>query len=138
MACLQALNKTNLSEVATLYQNQWKDFSIEERRQALLFFLKNDKNRKSLLDFIQDGAINKSSLSWPQTVSLLNSSNPEIRPLARLLLEGSQLHADDVWTQYEPCLNMHGKAETGALIFKTNCGTCHQLGNKNGVLTFGP
>lgn len=137
LACLNAFNKTDDLKVAQLYRSQWGDFSIEERQEAIMFFLKNDKNRKLLLDFIQDGSINKSGLSWPQTVSLLNSSNPKIRPLARSLLEGSQLKADEVWTHYEPCLSMDGKAEIGANVFKVNCGICHQLGNKHGI-AFGP
>lgn len=137
MASLKALIAADDFEVAQLFKHKWPLFSIEERREAMLFLLKNDANRLLLLNSIKDNSIQSSSLSWPQTVSLLNSSNPEIRPLARSLLEGSQLKADDVWAHFEPCLSMEGDMQLGADVFKLNCGTCHQLGNEYGI-AFGP
>lgn len=137
LACLAAFSETDTKEVSDFLSAEWGNLSVGERDQAVLIFLKNDSNRIQLLDNIKHGQIHESSLSWPQTVSLLNSSHPQIRPLARSLLTGSQLKADEVWNQFEPALSIAGNIDTGMDIFKLRCGTCHQLGGINGV-AFGP
>ncbi len=137
LACMDALSKTDRVEVSDFLIQEWDNLSIAERNEAVLFFLKTDASRVSLLDNIKNGLIHSSCLSWPQTVSLLNSSHPQVRPLARSLLQGSQLRADDIWNQFEPALSMVGSAVDGTDIFKLRCGICHQRGGENGI-AFGP
>jgi putative heme-binding domain-containing protein len=72
-------------------------------------------------------------LAWGQKVSLLNSSNIEIRQLARSVLKGSQLNADEVWKEYSPSLKLNGNKVQGAKVFKLNCGNCHQVSGQNGT-----
>lgn len=115
----------------------WPDLLIEERNKCIAALLKSDFTRKSLLQAIVDKRINPSSLSWPQTVSLLNSSNHEMRNLARSVLQGNELNANVVWQEYESCLQMKGAATDGAAVFKGSCGSCHQISGKNGT-HFGP
>jgi putative heme-binding domain-containing protein len=117
--------------------SMWPDLLTQERSKCISVFLRSDTSRKALLEAIVNKKINASSLSWPQTVSLLNSANHDIRSLARSVLQGNELNADVVWQEYEACLSMEGVTTAGAEVFKNNCSSCHQIGGKNGT-PFGP
>jgi putative heme-binding domain-containing protein len=100
-------------------------------------FLANDHHRLTLLRAIASGSIQPSSLTWGQTVSLLNSRNPEVRSLAREHLQGNELNADAVWQDYQESLVLHGKVDMGQAVFKQHCGICHQKSGTLGI-AFGP
>ncbi|MCB0667384.1 MAG: c-type cytochrome [Saprospiraceae bacterium] len=134
---LEAMNAISTEMTADFMVSEWSTLVPEERKTGIQIFFKNDENRSVLLQAISEGKIQPSNLTWGQTVSLLNSSNPSIRSLARAHLQGNELNADTVWQTYQECLQLSGQVEQGQEVFRTHCGSCHQKAGKLGV-AFGP
>ena len=86
---------------------------------------------------MENAQIQASTLGWPRTVGLLNSSNDEVRSKARSVLQGNESASDSIWVEYQSVLAMEGTAVNGADIFKQSCSSCHQISGQNGV-PFGP
>lgn len=134
---LQAMNAISPDRASHFLVSEWSGLIPEERKTAIQIFFGNEANRVALMKAIAAGKIQPSILSWGQTVSLLNSSNPSIRSLARAHLQGNELHADTVWQSYQECLQLSGQVDEGREVFRTHCGICHQKAGKLGV-AFGP
>lgn len=126
-------NKKSLESLISL----WPQLHPDERTQAVGVLLHSDEGELLILTSIQSGQIHTSSLSWPETVQLLNSYNDNIRDLARVTLHGNELNADSIWNHYKEALTFTGNSLKGAIVFKKSCGICHQKSGENGV-AFGP
>ena len=137
LTLLDALEHVKTSEGLQFLISIWPSMVPDERAKGLQILLKGDSNRLALLNAIKNNQIHASSLSWSNTVSLLNSSNQTIRKIARNLLQGNDLDADAVWKEYSRSLTLPMDANKGQIAFKKSCSTCHQIRGKNGI-AFGP
>ncbi|MBK8504365.1 MAG: c-type cytochrome [Saprospiraceae bacterium] len=137
LAVLDAIAEMIDSNGTDLLVSLWPGMLPGERQKGVGIFLKDDTSRLVLLNAIEQKKIQTSSLSWSNTVSLLNSANHEVRTQARNLLQGNELKANDTWKQYEKALELSGSSEQGLTVFKNNCAVCHQIRGENGT-AFGP
>ncbi len=137
IAIMQAMQEMSDDKTTNFITAKWPELILNERKEGVQIFLKNDDNRMKLMKAIAEDQIQPSILTWGQTVSLLNSSNPSIRSLARTHLRGNELNADTVWRAFQESLQKSGNIDSGQEIFKKHCGICHQKSGKLGV-SFGP
>ncbi|NND33407.1 MAG: c-type cytochrome, partial [Saprospiraceae bacterium] len=136
-AVLEVLTDAPDKTATDILISVWPNLSPSERNMAVSIFLQNNARRLILLQAISQGQVHSTSLSWSQTVSLLNSADMEVRSLARIHLKGNELNADAVWNEYQRSLDLDGSSEKGATIFQQSCASCHQIRGMDGV-AFGP
>ncbi|XOV93582.1 MAG: PVC-type heme-binding CxxCH protein [Bacteroidota bacterium] len=117
--------------------DHWAQLLPDERVRAVQIFMNSNDGRRLILSSVASGKMQTTSLSWPNTVQLLNSREDDIRSDARRILKGNELGADSIWNQYKAALAIDGNADNGQTVFKQVCGTCHQKGGENGI-AFGP
>ncbi|MCB0688100.1 MAG: c-type cytochrome, partial [Saprospiraceae bacterium] len=134
---LHSMNTLSNSLATHFMVDQWSTFSPEERKTGIQIFFENNENRKVLMTAITEKKIQPSILTWGQTVSLLNSSDPSVRSLARESLHGNELNADTVWQAFQESLKLNGQIDAGREVFIKHCGICHQKSGDLGV-AFGP
>ncbi len=115
----------------------WPQLQPDQRDRGVRILMNNEEGRRLILSSIESGKMQTASLSWPQTVQLLNSREDDIRFQARAILKGNELGADSIWNQYKGALTVSGNGSNGAEVFKQACGICHQKGGENGI-AFGP
>ena len=90
-----------------------------------------------LLDAVQNGTVQTTSISWPNKVSLMNNDDEQVRNRSRKLLAPEIESRENVYKNYQPALTIKGYAAKGLVVYKNVCGTCHQAGGQYGK-NFGP
>lgn len=137
IACILALAQTTGTQECKYLIDIWKDLTPAERDQAVAVFQTNVDRQLTLLEAIGSGLVQSSTLGWSRTVGYLNSSNDQVRELARTVLEGNESISDSLWQDYQNVLTLDGNPIKGASVYERSCGICHQLGGDHGI-SFGP
>ena len=137
LAAVNALEYTSEIKDTEFLLSQWKNLSPNERDKAIDVFRSSEKRQKQLLNAISVGTVQASVLGWRRTVRFLNSSNDEVRNLARSVLEGNETISDSTWLQYQEVLALDGDPVKGAEVFAQSCAMCHQISGQGGV-NYGP
>ena len=135
-AAIIAIGEIEGTDPVEFLIDNWKELTPQARDAAINIFNTNPR-RLLLIEAVENAQIQASTLGWPRTVGLLNSSNDEVRDKARAVLQGNESASDSVWVEYQSVLAMEGSVVNGAAIFKQACSNCHQISGKNGV-PFGP
>jgi len=135
MAALHTLSAIPDQTVTNYVLQVWPTLTPGVRDAALGTFMMNTQRMKSLLDAVESGKINKSSLGWPKSSSLMGQENDTIRNLARALLVDHE--QEKINREYQASLQLTGDGDNGKLVFQQNCGICHQVRGKLGF-KFGP
>ena len=107
------------------------------RDAALNTFLVNPERIELLLDAIEAGEIQKTSLGWSRSVRLMTQGNQDLKNRARSLLASEDGHRQEIVQQYQPSLEREGNPSKGKQVFQQNCAVCHQMGSTIGT-AFGP
>lgn len=115
----------------------WKNLTPNVRDAGMNVFLRSESGMNVLLDAVEDGKVQSSTIGWRRTVELMNNEIVGIRNRARELLSGPLADRDEVIVAYQPALDRMGDMSKGEGIFKRNCSICHQVNGENGV-AFGP
>ncbi|MFC5411793.1 PVC-type heme-binding CxxCH protein [Larkinella bovis] len=142
VAALQAMSSIDDETVSEYVLQQWPVMTPDIREPAIAtFFAGSEKVRPTrtrlLLDAVEKGIIDQSSIGWPRSVGLMASGDKALRDRARVLLTKKDRQRDEVIKQYQAALEMKADAEKGMLVFQQNCALCHQIGGSGGV-SFGP
>jgi putative membrane-bound dehydrogenase-like protein len=130
MAAVRALGQIKGNEVGAFLLKQWKTMTPPIRSAAGDAML-GEKGRVSLmLEAIKNEDLPAWTLSFRQKRGLLMHEDPELRRIARALLEERADERAQVLKRYEAALNLNGDAARGEQVFKNACSKCHV---KNGV-----
>ena len=90
-----------------------------------------------LLDAIEAGRVQASSVGWQRSVSLMAQQNLKLREKARRLLTKSDEDRVNVNKEYQQALTLPGDTGKGKNVFVQNCAICHQIRGSMGI-SFGP
>ncbi len=135
-AAIGALSEIEGTGPCEFLIDNWKELTPQTRDAAINIFNTNQR-RLLLIEAVENAQVQASTIGWPRTVGLLNSSNDEVRDRARSVLQGNESVSDSIWVEYQSVLAMEGTAARGGNIFKQSCSSCHQISDQNGV-PFGP
>ncbi|MEO5998295.1 MAG: c-type cytochrome, partial [Chitinophagaceae bacterium] len=135
LSALKTLGVIPGDEISKYLLQQWPSLGPYSRSTAINTFMDGDPRVKLLLDAVESGAINKSEISWSQSVRL--RSGGEYRDRARTLLTSQDNKRKDVIKQYQSSLELKGDKAKGLSVYQINCGICHQVRGKIGR-SFGP
>ena len=100
------------------------------QRAILAAMLTTPKRMRRLLQAVEDKEIPITQLDVTTTKRLRANRAPNVGGWARRLLANAvPRDRRDVLTMYQPALKQAAKPENGAVVFKKNCATCHQIGD---------
>ncbi|MDQ3536146.1 MAG: c-type cytochrome, partial [Bacteroidota bacterium] len=136
-AAIKSLALTPGTEVSEFLLLRWKSLTPEIRDLGVDVFMKDNARKALLLNGVEQGIVQPSTIGWRRTVALMNDWNDDIRAQARDLLEEKPGAREEIVKKYETALHLKGNAENGNLIFQKSCALCHQMGGKEGN-AFGP
>lgn len=132
---LAALGRFVLPDVADRLLGRWPRLSPQIRSEALGLLLKRPERIRSLLGFMEGGAVQRQELSAAQSEFLRAHKDQGIRERAQRLLGGKATGSrQSVVAAFQPALQLRGATENGRKIFQSRCVTCHKLGNEGNLL----
>jgi putative heme-binding domain-containing protein len=133
-----ALNTLGLipDQTATEYVLQeWEALTPGIRDVSLNIFMNDTARISLLLDAIEEGKIQPTSLGWPPSARLMGLSEDNLRNRARALLTRND--EAQVNEAFQQSLKIQGKSDTGKIIYQQNCALCHQVRGNLGI-AYGP
>jgi putative heme-binding domain-containing protein len=100
------------------------------RSEAADALLADSARTRQLVAALQKGDVQTWALSFWQKRDLIMHDDPEIRALARPLLEQPPEEREKVLKRYEAALDLSGDARRGRKVFDRVCAKCHRLSGK--------
>lgn len=136
LAAIRTMNAVPDETVTSFTLNHWDAFDPALQDAALNNFMGNESRMKILMEALESGKIQPTSVGWQRSIRLMTQRNVELRNRAR-----SFFSADDrrkkVVEEYRPALDLKGDVAKGRDIYQKNCAICHQVKGKDGI-AFGP
>lgn len=137
LVTIQALSQTKGSEISKFILEKWSTLTPEIRERCIDLFMEEPVRMNQLLNAIEHGIVQGSTVGWQRSVELMNHEDLSIRNQARSLLDEKPGLREEVAKQYQVALTLTGNADKGKAVFNQICATCHQMGNTEGK-AFGP
>ena len=137
-AALQTLSAIPGLTVSEYVLEQWQLMTPNVRSAALKTFLNNSNRIELLLDAIESGKIEKTSIDQGLSIRLMTTGSQLHKDRARSLFsEDDDNQRQEIVKQYATSLELSGKAIQGKQVFQQNCAICHQIGGEGGT-KYGP
>jgi putative membrane-bound dehydrogenase-like protein len=140
LAAIQMLSSIPDQTVSIHILKQWPSLTPELRDAALNTFLVRPFNPgrvQLLLDAIENGLVQQTSLGWSRSVVLMRDIPDSMKVRSRALLTKKEEKRKDVIEKYQAALKLTGNEMLGKAVFTKNCSVCHQRGRADGN-AFGP
>jgi putative heme-binding domain-containing protein len=129
-AAVKALGRIPGDDVGTLLLARWRTLSATVRSEAADALLADLGRTRLLLAALRDGRVQTWALGFGQKQALIMNDDPEIRALARPLLEQPPQEREKVLRRYEAALDLEGDPLRGREVFDRTCAKCHLLDGK--------
>jgi putative membrane-bound dehydrogenase-like protein len=129
-AAVQALGRIPGDEVGALLLARWRTLSSPVRSEAADALLADRGRTRLLLAALRAGQVQTWALSFGQKRALIMNDDPEVRALARPLLERPPQEREKVLQRYEAALDLEGAPRRGQEVFDRTCAKCHRLDGK--------
>lgn len=136
LAALKTLNAIPDQTVTHLALEHWSTLDPALQDAALNTFMEKEERVKMLVDALESGKIQQTSIGWQRSIRLMTQRDIALRNRARALFarDGQR---QKVIEQYQPALEMEGDMDKGKLVHQKNCAICHQVKGESGI-SFGP
>jgi putative heme-binding domain-containing protein len=129
-AAVQSLGRIPGDEVGVLLLARWRTLSAPVRSEAADALLADPGRTRLLLAALRAGQVQTWALSFGQKRALVMNDDPEVRALARPLLERPPQEREKVLQRYEAALDLEGSPHRGQEVFDRTCAKCHRLDGK--------
>jgi putative membrane-bound dehydrogenase-like protein len=126
-AAVQALGRIPGNEIGTFLLARWRTLSAPVRGEAAAALLSEPGRTRLLVAALQKGDVQTWTLDFGQKRDLIMNDDPEIRALARPLLEQPPEEREKVLKRYEAALDRDGDPRRGREVFDRVCAKCHRL-----------
>ena len=137
LAAVRTLSTVPDTTISIFLIGQWSKLTPEVQNEAVNTFLVTDKRIALLLDALESGTIQPSSIGWSRSVRLMAQKNLGLREKARRLLTKHEKDRTEVNREYQSALSLKGDPQKGKEVYTQNCSSCHQVRGTMGV-AFGP
>ncbi len=135
LAALRTLSVIPDTTTCSYIVKQWQVLTPEIRDAAVSAFLFNEARIALLLNALESGKIQPTSIAWPRQVGLMAQRNEPLRNRARVIF--TKNNDEEVNKSYQQALKLKGDAIQGKAVYQMNCAICHQIRGAMGV-TLGP
>ncbi|MEZ4699506.1 MAG: c-type cytochrome [Rhodothermales bacterium] len=136
-AAVRALKNVEDAGIGDVLIERWAGLTPAVRDVALDVLMGSPERAARLLDAVEAGTIQRSSLGWNRTVVLMRDWAGPLRDRARALLSEEPGAREQIVATYMASLGGDGRVDAGQANFERVCGTCHQVGGAHGT-AFGP
>lgn len=136
LAAIRTLTAIPDETITEFTLENWQNLDPAVQDAALNAFMDNESRIKILLDALESGGIQQTSIGWQRSIRLMTQPNIEMRNRARAILAKDD-QRQKVIEEYRPALELKGDVSNGKLVYERNCAICHQVKGKDGI-PFGP
>jgi len=138
-ASLSVLSNTKGTAIAEYLRDHWNTLSPELRDNAIGIFLTNEERTVTLIESLENGKIDPSSLDFYRQIYLMTLSNESLRQRTRKIFKAESKNEErkKVVDSYKKVLTTKGNADRGMTVFENNCSACHQISGEFGT-AYGP
>ncbi len=138
LAALQTLSTIPGQTVSEFLLERWNVLSPKVQKAALQTFLVDPIRVKLLLDAVEAGQIQETSLDHSIRLRLMTQQDEVLKDRARsMFAKDDSNQRQEIVEQYKSALELKGDPIQGKQVFQQNCATCHQMGGTIGI-EFGP
>ncbi len=138
-ASLKVLGEMEGPAIAGYLSKHWQELSPQLRDTAIGIFLATEERIRILIESLEIGAIDPSSLDFYRQIYLMMLPDETLRKRTRSIFKDESKNEErrQAITKYKEALTLKGDAENGSLVFEKNCSACHQVGGRYGT-AYGP
>ena len=136
LAAIRTLNAIPDESITGFVMDNWADLTPAVQDAALNAFMENESRMKILLEALESGRVQKSSLGWQRSIRLMTQRNIELRNRARAFFTMDD-QIQKVIAAYRPALELSGDPAQGKQVYQKSCAICHQVKGEDGI-PFGP
>ncbi|MDZ4698882.1 MAG: PVC-type heme-binding CxxCH protein [Rhodothermales bacterium] len=136
-AAVSALQKADDAGVADFLLGRWPELTPAVRDAALDVLMETPDRAARLLDAVEAGTIQRSTIGWDRTVKLMRDWEGPVKDRARSILSEQPGEREQIVATYMASLDGQGDVAAGQAAFEVVCGTCHQVAGEHGE-AFGP
>jgi putative heme-binding domain-containing protein len=115
---------------------KWDKMDPALQDAALNAFMENESRMKVLLEALEAGKIEPTSIGWQRSIRLMTQRNIELRNRARKFFSTDD-RRKKIIEDYQPALQMKGDLARGREVYQRSCAICHQVKGEGGI-PFGP
>ena len=106
----------------------WKGFGPATRREVVDQLVSTAPGAVALVKSVEAGAIRIGEIERDKRQLLLNHPNLAVRDAAKKVLADPPSNRKQVVADYQPALDLEGKAERGQMLYAKTCVQCHRAG----------
>lgn len=136
LAAIRAMNSIPDETVTEFALDNWQNLSPSLQDAALNAFMEKESRIKKLVDALEQGKIQQTSVGWQRSIRLMTQRNIELRNRARTIF-AKDGQRQKVIEEYQPALALDGDVVKGKLVYQQSCAICHQVKGQDGI-PFGP
>lgn len=137
LAAIRTMNAIPSTEATEYLIEHWPVMINEIRDAAINVFVADTTRIALFVSAMENNKIQTSSVSFNQSVGLMQVQNEKLRVRTRKLFTKNQEQAKTINKKYEAALELKGDPLKGKMVYMQNCAICHQNRGKFGV-AFGP
>jgi putative membrane-bound dehydrogenase-like protein len=136
LAAVRTLNAVPDETITQFTMENWSQLDPAVQDAALNSFMEKESRVEILVDALESGKVQKSSVGWGRSIRLMTQRNIELRNRARAFFTKDD-ETKKVIEEYQPALSLEGDVAKGKLVYEKNCAICHQVKGEGGI-PFGP
>ena len=136
LAAIRTMNAIPDETITAFAMENWSSLDPAVQDAALNAFMEKEARVKILVDALESGKIQKTSVGWQRSIRLMTQRNIELRNRARAFFTNDD-QIKRVIDEYQPTLELKGDVANGKLVYQKSCAICHQIKGENGI-PFGP
>lgn len=136
-AAVRTLGRIGGLEVPTFLLARWETLTPAVRDEAVSTFMLDRERVRLLLEAVESGVVQVSTVGWGRSVVLMRDWDGDIRDKARALLDERAGAPEAAVERYQKAVRVRGDAARGRDVFLAHCSQCHQMEGADGV-DFGP
>ena len=106
--------------------DNWRGYTPNGRKHAAAALLSQRSRIPILLNAMESGQIERSTLDTAARAQLYNNTDPGIAAKARSLLESASTDRGKLAAGYMDVVNLKGDVTRGKKLFQENCARCHE------------
>jgi len=138
LGLIAALGEAGDARIAPLLLARWPSLTAESARAVVALCLRRATWTQALLDAVEQGAINRASLSAQDWQRLERSPDPALAERARALAAAvgrpTSASRAQVFQRLEPLAAEDGDAARGREVFRKTCLVCHTFAGEGGAV----
>jgi putative heme-binding domain-containing protein len=135
LASIRTMNSIPDETITEFTMQNWPKLGPAVQDAALNSFMEKELRVRILVDALESGKVQKTSVGWGRSIRLMTQRNIELRNRARAFFTKED-ETKKVIEDYQPALGLDGDAAKGKLVYEKSCAICHQL--KGEGIPFGP